>query len=107
MKRDPTNQPPIKTFSHHHITISAFTKFSKLAGVHKNEKPINITVMDTIHIKRDSIGRSMANSVSEPIFYSFALDELPGQKLQKDTIIRQNEERNKPVFISNHILLTR
>ena len=45
--------------------------YQLIAGFYKNDKPINITGIDIIHLKCDCIGGSIMNGTREPIFIIF------------------------------------
>ena len=47
----------------------------KKVGSYKNEKPINITRIDKVHLKRGCINESIFNGVTEPILYNCALQK--------------------------------
>ena len=55
-----------------------------IPGVHKSDKPINITGTDKIHLKCDCINGSIVNGVRKPILYSFGLSSPPGIKYAKN-----------------------
>ena len=47
----------------------------------KGDKPNNIIGIDKDQLEGDFIFGSILNGIREPIWYSFALDETPGQKI--------------------------
>ena len=50
-------------------------------GEDTSEKPTNITAIDEIQPKCDSIGGSIANGTRKPVLSLFSLDKLPRQKI--------------------------
>ena len=69
-----------------------------IAGSYKSDKPINITEIDKIHLKRDCIQGSIVNGIREPILYSFALDQPPGHKIYKEPKVKLFKKINKTVL---------
>ena len=69
-----------------------------IAGSYIGERPINITGIDKIHLKRDCIQGSIVNRVREPILYSFALSSPPGHKIYKEPRINLFKKINKSVL---------
>ena len=69
-----------------------------IAGSYKRNKPINITGIDEIHLKRDCIHGSIVNGVREPILYSFTLDKPPGHKTHHTAKIKLFKMINKSVL---------
>ena len=69
-----------------------------IAGSYKSDKPINITGIDKIHLKRDCIQESIVNGIREPILYSFALSSPPGLKIYKEPRIKLFKKVNKSVL---------
>ena len=74
----------------------------KIPGTYKNEKPINITGTDEIHLKYDCINRSIVNAIRELILYSFALSSPLGQKIAKEPRIKHFKNINESVL--SHII---
>ena len=60
-----------------------------ISGTYKNEKPINITGSDEIHLKCDRINGGNVNSIREPFLYSLGLDKPLGYKIYKDSRIKK------------------
>ena len=58
--------------------------YQVIAGLYKSDRQINITRIDKIHSKCDSIQGSIVNGAREPILYSFALSSPPGHKYTKN-----------------------
>ena len=52
-----------------------------IPNTYKSDKPINITGVDEILLKRNFIDGSLVDVIREPILYNFVLDKPPGQKL--------------------------
>ena len=72
--------------------------YQLIAGSYKNEKPINITRIDKIHLKCDCIDGSIMNGTREPILYSFACDHPPGHKIYKEPKVKLFKKINKSVL---------
>ena len=72
--------------------------YQLIAGSYKRDKPVNITGVDKIHLKSDSIQGSIVNGVREPILYSFALSSPPGHKIYKEPRVKLLKKINKSVF---------
>ena len=62
--------------------------YQLIAGSYKSDKPVNITGVDKIHLKCDSIQGSIVNGIREPILYRFALSSLPSHKIYKEPRIK-------------------
>ena len=75
--------------------------YQLMAGSYKSEKPINITGIDKVHLKTFCVLGSVVNGVRESILYSFALDQLPGYKINKEPRIKLFKRTNEPVFSHN------
>ena len=69
-----------------------------ISGSYKGDKPINITGIDKIHLKCDSVQGSIVNGVREPILYSFALSSPPGHKIYKEPRVKLFKKINKSVL---------
>ena len=94
------NQTLIFTNKSFFYTILGFTQshsyplddidgfYQLISGSYKSEKPINITGIDKVHLKCNCIDGSIVNGVLEPILYSFALDQPPGQKIYKEPKVK-------------------
>ena len=66
----------------HSGTLGDFEGFFHLIpDSYKSVEPINVTGIDKVHTKCDSINGSKLDGVRESILYSFALDKTPGHKL--------------------------
>ena len=78
--------------------------YQLIPGSYKSEKPIDITSIDKVHLKCDSIEGSLMNGVRQPILYSFALDKPPFHKIFKEPKNKFFKKVNKSVFILNKIL---
>ena len=88
-----TNQTLIFTEKSFFYTSLGFTRsrsyplddidgfYKLIAGSYKSDRPINITVIDKIHLKCDCLQGSIVNGTREPILYSFALSSPPGHKI--------------------------
>ena len=72
--------------------------YQLIAGSYKNDKPINITGIDKIHLKCDRIQGSIVNGIREPILYSFALSSPPGHKIYKEPKVKLFKKINKSVL---------
>ena len=72
--------------------------YQLIPGFHKSDKPINLTGIDKIHLKRDCIQGSIVNGIREPILYSFALSSPPGNKIYKEPRIKLFKKINKSVL---------
>ena len=72
--------------------------YQLIAGSYKSDKPVNITGVDKIHLKCDSIQGSIVNGVREPILYSFALSSPPGHKIYKEPRVKLFKKINKSVL---------
>ena len=105
-----TNQTLIFTEKSFFYTILGFTQskfyplddidgfYQLIAGSYKSDRPINITGIDKIHLKCDSIQGSIVNGIREPILYSFALSAPPGHKIYKEPRIKLFKKVNKSVL---------
>ena len=94
------NQTLIFTEKSFFYTILGFTQsrsyplddidshYQMIAGSYKSDRPINVTGIDKIHLKCDSIQSSIVNGIREPILYSFALSSPPGHKIYKEPRIK-------------------
>ena len=69
-----------------------------ILGLYEGNKPINITGIDKVHLKCDVVDGSTVNGVREPILYSFALDQPPGQKIYKEPKVKLFKKVNKSVL---------
>ena len=65
-----------------------------LPGSYKSDKPIIITGIDEVHLKRDCINGSILNGIREPILYNFALSSPPGHKIFEERRIKLFKEKN-------------
>ena len=104
------NQTLIFTEKSFFYTILGFTRsrsyplddikgfYQLIAGSYKSDRPINITGLDKIHLKRDCIQGSIVNGIREPILYCFALLSPPGHKIYKEPRIKLFEKINKSVL---------
>ena len=104
------NQTLIFTEKSFFYTILGFTQsryyplddidgfYQLIAGSYKSDKPVNITGVDKIHLKCDSIQGSIVNGVREPILYSFALSSPPGHKIYKEPRAKLFKKINKSVL---------
>ena len=72
--------------------------YQLIPGLYKGDKPINITGIDKIHLKRDCIQGSIVNGIKEPILYSFALSSPPGHKIHKELKVKLFKKVNKSVL---------
>ena len=105
-----TNQTLIFTEKSFFYTILGFTRsqsyplddiegfYQLIAGSYKNERPINISGIDKIHLKCDCIQGSIVNGIREPILYSFALSSPPGHKIYKESRVKLLKKVNKTVL---------
>ena len=105
-----TNQTVIFTNKGFFYTILGFTQshfypldgihgfYQLIAGSNKNDKPINVTGIDKIHLKCDCIDGSIVNGTREPILYSFALSSSPGRNLCKEPRVKLLKRINKSVL---------
>ena len=62
----------IQSYSGASADIIVFVQL--IPGSYKGDKPINITGVNEIHLKRDCIAGSTVNGVREIVQFSFALD---------------------------------
>ena len=65
---------------------------------YKSEKPINITGVDKIHLKRDCINGSIVNGLREPILFILSLEKPPIHKIYKEPRIKLFKKINKSVL---------
>ena len=72
--------------------------YQLIAGSYKSDRPINITGIDEVHLKRDCIQGSIINGVRESILYSFALSSPPGHKIYKEPRVKLFKKINKSVL---------
>ena len=72
--------------------------YQLIAGSYKNEKPINVSGIDKIHLKCDYIRGSIVNGAREPILYSFAFSSPPGHKIYKEPRIELFKKVNNSVL---------
>ena len=105
-----TNQTLIFTEKSFFYTILGFTQsrsyplddidgfYQLIAGSYKSDRPINITGIDKIHLKCDSIQGSIVNGIREPILYSFALSSPPRHKIYKEPRIKLFKKINKSIL---------
>ena len=104
------NQTLIFTNKSFFYTILGFTRshsyplediegfYQLIAGSYKSERPINITGIDKVHLKRDCIDGSIMNGTREPILYSFSLDQPPVHKIYKEPKVKLFKKINKSVL---------
>ena len=104
------NQTLIFTNKSFFYTILGFTQshsyplddidgfYQLIAGSYKSDKPINLTGIDKVHLKCDCIDGSIMNRTREPILYSFALDQPPGHKINKEPKVKLFKKVNKSVL---------
>ena len=76
--------------------IEGFVKL--IPATYKNDKPINTTGIEKVHLKCDCVNGSIVNGVRKPFLYSFALSSLPGHKIYKEPRINLFKKMNKPVL---------
>ena len=69
-----------------------------IPGSYKSDKPINITVIDKIHLKAGCFDGTIINGILKPILYSFAFDQPPGHELYKGPQIKFFKKINKPLL---------
>ena len=105
-----TNQTLIFTEKSFFYTILGYTQsrsypledidghYQLIAGSYKSDKPVNITGVDKIHLKCNSIQGSIVDGVREPILYSFALSSPPGHKIYKEPRVKLFKKINKSVL---------
>ena len=72
--------------------------YQLIAGSYKSNKPVNITGVDKVHLKCDSIQGSIVNGIREPILYSFALSSPPGHKIYKEPRVKLFKKVKKSVL---------
>ena len=104
------NQTLIFTEKSFFYTILGFTQsrsyplddidgfYQLIAGSYKSDKPVNITGVNKVHIKCDSIQGSILNGTREPILYSFVLSSPPGHKIYKEPRVKLFKKVNKSVL---------
>ena len=73
--------------------------YQLIAGLHKGDKPINITGNDKNHLKCDFINGSIVNGIREPILYSFALSSPRGHKIYNQPKVKIFGKVSKSVLI--------
>ena len=66
-----------------------------------------ITSVVLFQLKCNCINGSVINVIREPILFSFALDNSPGQKTYKQPRVKPFEKMKKICFISYHVLSRR
>ena len=69
-----------------------------IAGLYKSDKPINITGIDTVHLKCDCIQGSILNGIRGSILYTFSLSAPPGHKIYKEPRIKLFKQVKKSVL---------
>ena len=72
--------------------------FQKNSGTYEIEKLMNLTGIDEIHFNCECINGSNVNGVREPVLFSFALKNPPGQKIYKELWINLFEKINIAVL---------
>ena len=83
----------------HSAPLSDIKGFVQLIpGIYKSEKPINITGIDKVHLKYDSVDGSIVNGVRQPDSYSFAFSSHPGHKIYKELRIKLPKKIIKSVL---------
>ena len=94
------NQTLIFTYKNFFYTILGFTQshsyhlddidgsYQLTAGSYKVDKPINITWIDKVQLKRDCIDGRIMNGTRQPLLYSFGLDQPTGHKIYKEPRIK-------------------
>ena len=104
------NQTLIFTQKSFFYTFSGFTRphsfplddidgfYQVIATSYKNEKPINITGIDKVHLKCDCVNVSFVNGTREPILDSFALSLPSGHKIYKKRRIKLFKKINKSIL---------
>ena len=104
------NQTLIFTEKSFFYTILGFTQsrsyplddidgfYQLIPGSYKNDKPINTTVIDKIHLNCDCIQGSIVNGIREPILYSFGLSSPPGYKMYNQPRVKLFKKINKSVL---------
>ena len=69
-----------------------------IPGSYKSDKPVNIIVIDEIHLKCDCMSGSTLNGIRQPILFTFALDKPPGHKRYKEPRDKLLKKINKSVL---------
>ena len=104
------NQSLIFTNKSFVYTIPGFTRshsypiddidgfYQLIAGSYKSDKPINITGIDKVHLRRNCIQGTIMNGTREPILFIFTLDQPPGHKIYKEPRIKLFKKINKRVL---------
>ena len=69
-----------------------------IPGSYKSDKPINVTGINKLHLKADCIQGSSLKGVRQPILYSFALDQRPGQKIYEEAWMKLFKKINISVL---------
>ena len=69
----------------------------KIASRCKSEKPNNISGIDKVHLKSDSIN-SILNGLRQTVFFCFALDKPPGHNIKKKLRVKLFKKVNKSVL---------
>ena len=74
-----------------------------IAGTYKSNRPINIRVIDKIHLKCDCIKSTIVTGLREPISHSFALSLPLGCKIYKEPKIKLFKKVNKSIL--SHVII--
>ena len=69
-----------------------------LPGSYKSDRPTIITGIDKVHLRADCVNGSIINGVTEPLLYSFALDQPPGHKIHNQSKVKLFKKVNKSVL---------
>ena len=69
-----------------------------MPGSYKNDKLVNITGIEKFHLNCDCKEGSIVNAIRQPLLYSFALDQRPGQKIYKEPRFKLVKKVQKSVL---------
>ena len=72
--------------------------FQMIPGIHKSDKPNNITGIKKIPLKCDCVRGSTVNGIQESILFNFALDQPPRQIIYKEPNVKLFEKIKKSVL---------
>ena len=70
----------------------------KIAQTYKNEKPVNSSGVEKIHLRCNRVKGSIVKDIREAILYTFALHKPPGMKKHKEPRIRLSKKIKESVL---------
>ena len=74
--------------------------YQLIAGSYKSDRPINLTGIDEVHLKADSMQGSIVNGIREPILFIFALSSPQVKKYFEKPRVKLLKKINKS-FLSH------